>query len=85
MKKIIFIIPFIFLGCSQKTVYPQVQGNILSFNQKNIKKINIQTKEKALEKVDMYANKIFNKLYNEIKNQQKNSYLQTLYNIYTNK
>jgi len=82
MKKFLFIIPFIFLGCSQKTVYPQVKGNILHFQQDEVKQIN---KQRELEKVDLYANKIFNELYNKIKNQKENNYLQTLSNIYTNK
>ena len=84
-KLIIVFIVFIFLGCSQKTIYHQVEGDILYFNHNKTKKITKKNKEEELKKVDEYANKIFNELYNKIKIQKKDEYIKNLLNIYTNK
>jgi len=80
MKKIFILLSIIFMiGCSQKTVYPQLEGGLV---QPSPKKTTYLNKKVYLKKLDKVANEIFNELYIKEKKLQESEFNEKLKNIY---
>ena len=82
MKRIILFVLTIFLltGCSEKTVYPQIQGDIQTIPPSNM--TFSFNKEVLLEKVDKKARNVFNDILakeQKISNMQTNIILNNIY------